>query len=202
PAERDSGGLVSLRIFRCLKPVIGAINGPAVGVGITMTLPMDVRMIAEGAKVGFVFGARGIVAEAASSWFLPRIVGITQALEWCLTARVFPAEEALAGGLVRSVHPPDRLLPAAQALAAEMAANVAPVSATIMRQMLWRMLGAAHPMEAHRVDSLAIAQTGALADAAEGVAAFQEKRPARWQLGVPRDLPPWHPWWEEPTYAR
>ncbi len=199
-APRDSGGQVSLRVFRCLKPVIAAINGPAVGVGITMTLPMDVRMIAEGAKVGFVFGARGIVPEAASSWFLPRLVGISQALEWCLTARMLSASEALGGGLVRSVHPAEDLLPAARALAAEMAANVAPVSAAVMRQMLWRMLGASHPMDAHRMDSQAMALLGPLADAAEGIEAFVQKRPATWRLQVPGDVPDWHPWWEEPTY--
>jgi enoyl-CoA hydratase/carnithine racemase len=141
-AARDTGGLVSLRIFRSLKPVIGAINGPAVGVGASMTLPMDVRLMADHTKMGFVFSARGIVPDAAASWFLPRVVGISRAAEWCLTGRVFPAAEALAGGLVRSLHPADELLAAAGTLAREMATNVAPVSALITRQLLWRMLGA------------------------------------------------------------
>jgi enoyl-CoA hydratase/carnithine racemase len=200
--DPDSGGLVTLRIFRCLKPVIAAINGPAVGIGATMTLPMDVRLASDTARIGFVFGGRGIVPDGASSWFLPRVVGISQALEWCMTARVFSAREALAGGLVRSVHPRDDLLGAAQALAAEMAATVAPVSAAITRQLLWRMMSADHPMDAHRVESLAIAQTGRLADAAEGITAFLEKRPPQWSLKPSRDLPDWYPWWQEPTYER
>jgi enoyl-CoA hydratase/carnithine racemase len=201
-APRDGGGLLALRIFRSAKPVIGAINGPAVGVGATMTLPMDIRLMADTARMGFVWGARGIVPEAASAWFLPRIVGINQALEWCLTARIFPAAEAQAAGLVRSVHPAGELMGAARALAGEIATAVAPVSAVIIRQMLWRMLCADHPMEAHRVDSLAVWQTGRLADAAEGITAFLEKRPARWGLSPSRDTPDWYPWWEEPTYDR
>jgi enoyl-CoA hydratase/carnithine racemase len=201
-AARDTGGLVSLRIFRSLKPVIGAINGPAVGVGASMTLPMDVRLMADHTKMGFVFSARGIVPDAAASWFLPRVVGISQAAEWCLTGRVFPAAEALAGGLVRSLHPADELLGAAGALAREMATNVAPVSAVITRQLLWRMLGASHPMDAHRVDSLAIAQTGSMPDAVEGVTSFLEKRRPEWKLRPSQDTPDWYPWWEEPTYTR
>jgi enoyl-CoA hydratase/carnithine racemase len=201
-AARDTGGLVSLRIFRSLKPVIGAINGPAVGVGASMTLPMDVRLMADHTKMGFVFSARGIVPDAAASWFLPRVVGISQAAEWCLTGRVFPATEALAGGLVRSLHPADELLDAAGALGREMATNVAPVSAVITRQLLWRMLGAAHPMEAHRVDSRAIAQTGSMADAVEGVTSFLGKRRPEWKLRPSQDIPDWYPWWEEPTYTR
>jgi enoyl-CoA hydratase/carnithine racemase len=198
--RRDTGGLVTLRIFECLKPVIAAINGPAVGVGASMTLPMDVRFIAEGARVGFVFAGRGIVPDGAASWFLPRVVGISQALEWCLTARVFPAEEALAGGLVRAVVPGDELLDRARALAAEMATNVGAVSAALTRQMLWRMQAADHPMAAHRVDSQAIAETGAMADASEGISAFLEKRPASWTLKVSSDMPGVFPWWEEPQY--
>jgi enoyl-CoA hydratase/carnithine racemase len=193
---------VSLRIFRSLKPVIGAINGPAVGVGASMTLPMDVRLMADHTKMGFVFSARGIVPDAAASWFLPRVVGISQAAEWCLTGRVFPATEALAGGLVRSLHPAGELLDAAGALGREMATNVAPVSAVITRQLLWRMLGAAHPMDAHRVDSRAIAQTGSMADAVEGVTSFLEKRTPEWKLRPSQDTPDWYPWWEEPTYTR
>jgi enoyl-CoA hydratase/carnithine racemase len=201
PAPRDRGGLLVLRIFRSLKPVIAAINGPAVGVGLSMTLPMDVRILADTAKVGFVFAARGIVPDGASSWFLPRIVGISQALEWTLTGRVFAAPEALAGGLVRTVCPAADVAGTAAGLAREMAANVAPVSAVITRQLLWQMLGADHPMHAHRIDSRAIYETGRMADAAEGVAAFLEKRQARWSLAPSRDLPDWFPWRPEPPYA-
>jgi enoyl-CoA hydratase/carnithine racemase len=197
---RDTGGVLCLRIFRSLKPVIAAMNGPAVGVGASMTLPMDIRVLAEGAKVGFVFAARGIVPDGAASWFLPRIVGVPQALEWCLTGRVFGAEEALAGGLVRSVHPADQVLEIATGLAQEIAANVAPVSAVMTRQLIWQMIGAAHPMEAHRIDSAAIAHTGRLADAAEGVTSFLEKRPARWTLRPSQDLPEWFPWADEPPF--
>ncbi len=200
-AHRDSGGVLVLRIFRSLKPVIAAINGPAVGVGLSMTLPMDLRLMADTARAGFVFAARGIVPDAASSWFLPRVVGISQALEWTLTGRVFPAAEALAGGLVRSLHPPGEVLPAAAKLASEIAANVAPVSAVLTRQLLWQMLGADHPMVAHRLDSRAIYETGRMADAAEGVAAFLEKRPASWSLAPSRDLPDWFPWRPEPPFS-
>ncbi|MCX7619575.1 MAG: crotonase/enoyl-CoA hydratase family protein [Acidimicrobiales bacterium] len=197
---RDFGGLLTLRIFQCLKPVIAAINGPAVGIGVTMTLPMDIRLAAESAKFGFVFAARGIVPEAASSWFLPRIVGIDRALEWCYSARVFPAEEALAGGLVRSVHPDHELLPAARELAQEIAEHAAPVSVALTRQMMWRMLGASHPMEAHRIDSRGVYSTGRSADAREGVLSFLEKRQPHWSLSASRDMPEWFPWWQEPDY--
>ena len=199
--RRDGGGLVSLRIFRCTKPVIAAINGHAVGVGITMTLPMDFRMIAEGAKVGFVFNARGIVPEACSSWFLPRLVGISQATEWAYTARVFPATEALAGGLVRSVHPADQLMDAARALATEIVVNSAPISVTLSRMLMWRMLGASHPMEAHRIDSRAVESTGRHPDAREGITAFLEKRPAVWSGSVADELPDYVPWWDEPEFS-
>ncbi len=195
--HRDGGGLVTLRIFECLKPVIGAINGPAVGVGVTMQLPMDIRLASTDARFGLVFARRGIVPEAASSWFLPRIVGISRALEWTMTGRVFDAAEALAGGLVRSVHEPDELLPAAYALAAEIADTTAPVSIALTRQMLWRMAGADHPMEAHKVDSRGIASRGASPDAVEGVMSFLEKRPASFPLRVSTDMPDFFPWWEE-----
>ncbi|MCU4185119.1 enoyl-CoA hydratase/isomerase family protein [Acidiferrimicrobium sp. IK] len=198
--HRDTGGVVTTRMFRCAKPIIAAVNGPAVGVGATMTLPADVRLLSTTARMGFVFGARGIVPDGASAWFLPRVVGISRALEWCLTARVFPPSEALEAGLARSVHEPDDLLPAAYTLAAEMAGAVAPVSAAITRLMLWRMLGAKHPMDAHRVDSVAIAQTGSMADAGEGVTAFLEKRPPQWKLRPSVDMPDWWPGWEEPAY--
>jgi enoyl-CoA hydratase/carnithine racemase len=186
---RDGGGQVSLRIFESTKPVIAAINGPAVGVGITMTLPMDVRLVAEGAKIGFVFTRRGIVPEACSSWFLPRIVGISQAMEWVATGRVFNAQEALRGGLVRSVHAPDELLPAAHAIAREIADNTAPVSVALGRRLLWSMLGAEHPMVAHRADSKAMFARGQSADAREGVQSFLEKRPAAFPDRVSDGLP-------------
>ncbi len=199
-APRDGGGLLVLRIFRSTKPVIAAINGSAVGVGISMTLPMDVRILADHAKVGFVFAGRGIAPDGAASWFLPRVVGISRALEWVLTARVFRADEALAGGLVRSTHPADQVLDVARALAAEMAASTAPVSAVVSRALLWRMLGEAHPMAAHRVDSRAIHELGRAPDATEGVMAFLEKRPAEWSMQPSTDMPAVWPWWDEPTY--
>jgi enoyl-CoA hydratase/carnithine racemase len=198
---RDGGGLVALRIFESKKPVIAAVNGPAVGVGVTMTLPMDIRLASENARFGFVFARRGLVPEAASSWFLPRVVGISQAMEWVMTGRVFPATEALAGGLVRSVHPPDELLPVARALADEIAEHTAPVSLALSRQMLWRMLGADHPMEAHKVDSRAIWERGRTPDAREGVMSFLEKRPARFPMKVSADMPGFFPWWEERRFS-
>ena len=198
---RDGGGRISLRLFQCVKPVIAAINGPAVGVGITMTLPMDVRLAAEGAKIGFVFARRGIVPEACSSWFLPRIVGISQAMEWVATGRVFDASEALAGGLVRSVHAPDDVLGAARDLAREIADNAAPVSVALARRMMWTMLGAAHPMEAHRADSRAMFARGRSADAREGVTSFLEKRPAEFSDRVSDGLPDILPWLEEPAFS-
>jgi enoyl-CoA hydratase/carnithine racemase len=194
---RDGGGLVTLRIFESKKPVIAAVNGPAVGVGVTMTLPMDVRLASENARFGFVFARRGLVPEAASSWFLPRVVGISRAMEWVATGRVFPAQEALEGGLVRSVHAPVDLLPAAQTLALEIAENTAPVSVATSRQMLWRMLGADHPMEAHKLDSRIIWERGRTADAREGVMSFLEKRPAEFPMKVSADMPSFFPWWEE-----
>ncbi|MCU1367942.1 MAG: putative enoyl-CoA hydratase [Ilumatobacteraceae bacterium] len=198
---RDGGGLVSLRIFASLKPVIGAINGAAVGVGVTMTLPMDIRIASDAARFGFVFARRGIVPEACSSWFLPRLVGISQAAEWVYTGRVFPAAEALAGGLVRSVHPAEELLGVAQALAAEIAENTAPVSVALSRQMMWRMLGAEHPMDAHRVDSRGIVERGKSADAREGVSSFLEKRPAVYPDRVSDGLPAIFAGWNEPTFS-
>jgi len=197
---RDGGGLVSLRIFECKKPVIGAINGPAVGVGITMTLPMDIRLASESARIGFVFNRRGILPEACSSWFLPRVVGISQALEWCYSGRVFPAAEALAGGLVRSVHAADDLLPAARAIAAEIAAETAPVSIALTRQLMWRMLGESHPMAAHRADSRGIVERGRSADATEGVTSFLEKRSPVFPDRVSDALPDLFPHWEDPEF--
>ncbi|TMA63938.1 MAG: enoyl-CoA hydratase [Deltaproteobacteria bacterium] len=193
--HRDGGGLVALRIFESKKPIIAAINGPAVGVGITMTLPMDVRLASTAARMGFVFARRGIVPEACSSWFLPRVVGISRAAEWVYTGRIFSAEEALAGGLVSRIVPPADLLATARGLAREIADNTSAVSVALSRQLLWRMLGADHPMEAHQVDSRAIYWMGSSADAREGVAAFLEKRPARFTLRPSADLPGFYPWW-------
>jgi len=197
---RDTGGRVTLRIFNSLKPVIAAINGPAVGVGITMTLPMDIRIAADGAKIGFVFARRGIVPEAASSWFLPRLVGISKAMEWCATGRVMLADEALAGGLLRSVHAPDALLDTAREIAREIAENTAAVSVSLTRQMLWRGLGMSHPMEAHRIDSRAVYARGRSADAGEGVTSFLEKRAPIYPDKVSQDMPGFYPWWEEPAW--
>ena len=194
---RDGGGLLTLRIFESKKPFIAAINGPAVGVGITMTLPMDVRIAGTNARMGFVFTRRGIVPEACSSWFLPRIVGIQQAAEWVCTGRVFDAQEALAGRLVSRVTAPEALIPAARSLAREIADNTSAVSVALARQMIWRMLGADHPMEAHQVDSKAIFAMGQSPDAAEGVTAFLDKRPARFPMRPSTDMPSFYPWWKE-----
>lgn len=198
--RRDGGGTVTLRMFAMNKPIIGAINGPAVGIGATMTLPMDIRLAGDRARFGFVFTRRGIVPEACSSWFLPRIVGISRAQEWTLTGRVFDAQEALDGGLVRSIHPADELLPTARALAAEIADNTAPVSVALSRLMMWRMLGAAHPMDAHRVDSRGIQLRGRSRDVAEGVMSFLEKRPAAFPDTVSADMPDIFPDWQEPEF--
>ncbi len=200
PGVRDGGGRVTLRIFACKKPVIGAVNGPAVGIGATMTLPMDFRLASDGARFGFVFARRGIVPEAASSWFLPRLVGISQALEWCYSGRVFDAAEALKGGLVRSMHAADGLLPAARALARDLTAESAPVSIALTRQAMWRMLGAAHPMDAHRLDSRMIWRRGASGDAQEGVSSFLEKRAASYPDKVSTDLPGFAPWLDDPAW--
>ena len=197
---RDGGGIATLRMFKSLKPVIGAINGAAVGIGMTMQLPMDIRMASTEARFGFVFARRGITPEAASSWFLSRLVGMQTALEWCFTGRVFNAQEALDRGLVRSLHAPDDLLPAARALAREIADNTAPVSIALTRQMLWQMAGAAHPMQAHRVDSRAIQSRGHSADVREGVSAFLEKRGAVFPNKVSTDMPTFYPWSAEPEF--
>ena len=198
--RRDGGGMVTLRMFRCNKPIIGAINGAAVGIGATMTLPMDIRIAADTAKMGFVFTRRGIVPEACSSWFLPRLVGIAQAQEWVLTGRVFLADEALRGGLVRSIHPQAELLQVARDLAQEIVDNTAPVSVALARQMMWRMLGASHPMEAHRVDSRGIQERGRSADTREGVMSFLQKRPAVFTDLVSTDVPDIFVGWEEPEF--
>jgi enoyl-CoA hydratase/carnithine racemase len=198
--RRDGGGRVSLKIFSLKKPVIGAINGPAVGVGVTMTLPMDIRIASSAARFGFVFARRGIVPEACSSWFLPKVVGLSRAAEWLYTGRVFDAAEALAGSLVSRVVPPEELLPAANALAREIADNTSAVSVALSRQMLWRMAGADHPMEAHKVDSRGIYAMGASPDVAEGIAAFKEKRAPRFSMKPSSDMPDFYPWWQEPPF--
>ena len=193
--HRDGGGLVTLRILDMTKPVIGAINGPAVGFGATMTLAMDLRIASSAARIGFVFARRGVVPEACSTWFLPRLVGIAQAAEWAYTGRVFSAEEALAGGLVSRVVAPHALLPDARDLAREIADHTSAVSVALIRQMLWRMLGAEHPREAHRLDSLGMWYTGRSADAHEGVTSFLEKRPPNFTGRPSTDMPPFYPWW-------
>lgn len=197
---RDGGGRTVLRIYDSLKPVIAAVNGAAVGVGVTMQLPMDIRLASTSARFGFVFARRGITPEAASSWFLPRLVGMQTALEWCYTGRVFTAQEALDRGLVRSLHAPDELMGAARALAREIIDNTAPVSIALTRQMLWRMAGARHPMDAHIADSRAIQYRGAQGDAREGVTAFLEKRPPAYPDKVSADLPDIWDHWDEPSF--
>ena len=197
---RDGGGTTTLRMYESLKPIIGAINGAAVGIGVTMQLAMDIRIASTAARFGFVFARRGITPEAASSWFLPRLVGMQTALEWCLTGRVFGADEALQRGLVRSLHAPDELMSAAHSLAREIADNAAPVSVALTRQMMWRLSAAPHPMFAHRIDSRSIQARGQSADVREGVGAFLEKRPAAFADKVSTDMPPFFPWWEEPTF--
>jgi enoyl-CoA hydratase/carnithine racemase len=200
PVPRDDGGRFTLRVFESSKPVIAAINGPAVGVGATMTLAMDMRLAAEEARMGFVFARRGIVPEACSSWFLPRTVGISRAMEWVATGRVFPAREALEAGLVRSVHPAGELLAAARSLAREIADNTAPVSVALARRMMWTMLGAEHPMLAHRADSRAMFCRGQSADAAEGITSFLEKRSPQFCDRVSDGLPDIFPGWEAPAF--
>ncbi len=197
---RDGGGRVSLRIYECLKPVIAAINGAAVGVGATMLLPMDIRIASTDARFGFVFNRRGITPEACSSWFLPRAVGISQALEWTYSGRVFPAQEALEGRLVKQVVAPEELMNTARALAREIADNSAPVSVALTRQMMWRMLGADHPMEAHKVDSRSIYARGRMQDVKEGISSFLEKRPPVFTEKVSQDMPDFVPWWEPRPY--
>jgi enoyl-CoA hydratase/carnithine racemase len=200
PVNRDNGGRFTLRVFESTKPVIAAINGPAVGVGATMTLPMDIRLAADSARIGFVFVRRGIVPEACSSWFLPRVVGISRAMEWAASGRVFPAQEALDAGLVRSLHPKERLLDAARELAREIADNAAPVSVALARRLLWTMLGAQHPMLAHRADSRAMAHRGQSADVVEGVNSFLEKRPPRFTDRVSGGLPDILPGYAAPEF--
>lgn len=197
---RDGGGLLTLRLFESKKPLISACNGVAVGVGATMQLAMDIRLASENARFGFVFARRGIVPEAASSWFLPRIVGISQALEWCYSGRVFDAAEARAGGLVRSIHAPADLIPAARELASEIAQNTSAISVAMTRAMMWRLMSADHPMEAHKIDSRAIYRLSRGDDAKEGIASFLEKRPPEYPGKVSEDMPDFYPWWEDRQY--
>jgi enoyl-CoA hydratase/carnithine racemase len=198
---RDGGGRTTLSIFDCPKPIIAAINGPAVGVGVTMTLPMDIRLASEDAKFGFVFARRGLVPEAASSWFLPRLVGISKALEWTYSGKVFSALEAKQGGLIRSIHSPDELLEEARSIANEIIQNTSSISVSLTRQMLWKMLGADHPMEAHKVDSRFIYELGRGDDAKEGVNSFLEKRSPNFPNKVSKDMPEHYPWWEEKKFT-
>lgn len=200
PIVRDGGGRITLRLFQSTKPLISACNGAAVGVGATMQLPMDIRLAADNARYGFVFARRGIVPEACSSWFLPRLVGPQQALEWCMTGRIFDAQEAKAGGLVRSVHPQAELMDAARGLALEIAENTSAVSVAMTRAMLWRLPSESHPMMAHRIDSRSIYRLSRGKDAIEGVQSFLEKRPAQFPGKVTQDMPDFYPWWEEPAY--
>lgn len=197
---RDGGGEMALRIYASTKPVIAAINGPAVGVGATMTLPMDIRLASETAKFAFPFTRRGIVPESCSSWFLPRVVGVDRTVEWLYTGRLFTAAEALDAGLVRAVHPPEELLGAARRIAAEIVDNTAPVSVALTRQLVWRMLGAPHPMDAHIAESRGMRAQGSSSDAHEGVTSFLEKRPARFTRTVATDLPDIFPGWASPEY--
>ncbi len=197
---RDGGGRTTLAIFDCPKPIIAAFNGPAVGVGVTMTLPMDIRIASEEARFGFVFARRGLVPEAASSWFLPKIVGISKALEWTFSGKVFSAEEAKDGGLIRSVHPANKLMDEAYKLAQEIIDNTSPISVALTRQMLWKMLGADHPMEAHKVDSRLIYELGKAEDVKEGVKSFLEKRSPKFLSKVSRDMPKFFPWWKNKKF--
>lgn len=197
---RDGGGRLTLRLYESKKPLISACNGVAVGVGATMQLAMDIRLAATHSRYGFVFARRGIVPEAASSWFLPRLVGISQALEWCYSGRVFGAEEAKAGGLVRSIHAPDDLMGEARSIAREIADNTSAVSVSMTRAMMWRNMNADHPMEAHKIDSRAIYRLSRGKDAKEGIASFLEKRAPAYPGKVSEDMPDFYPWWDERPY--
>jgi len=197
---RDGGGRLTLRLFQSTKPLISACNGVAVGVGATMQLAMDIRLASDNARFGFVFARRGITPEACSSWFLPKIVGISQALEWCYSGRIFDAEEAKAGGLIRSIHSQGELMDAARELAEEIAQNTSAMSVAMTRAMMWRLSGTEHPMMAHRIDSRAIYRLSRGEDAKEGIASFLEKRPPQYPGKVSQDMPDFYPWWEEPEF--
>lgn len=197
---RDGGGRLTLRLFNSKKPLIGACNGVAVGVGATMQLPFDIRLCSDNARFGFVFARRGITPEACSSWFLPRLVGMQKALEWCMTGRIFNADEALQAGLVRSVHSQEDLIPAALEIAREIADNTSAISVSMTRAMLWRLSAESHPMDAHRIDSRSIYRLSRSADAKEGISSFLEKRPPAYPNRVSADMPDFYPWWDEPEY--
>jgi enoyl-CoA hydratase/carnithine racemase len=199
--HRDGGGAISLRIFDSLKPIVAAMNGPAVGVGASMQLAMDARLASTDARIGFVFARRGLVPDGAASWFLPRLVGIPTALEWCYSGRILSAQEAFDGGLIQSLHAPEDLLPAARALARSMVEHSAPVSIALTRQLIWRMAGAPHPMDAHRADSRGLQAQGASADVREGVTAFLEKRSAHFPGQVSTDLPDIWSGWDAPEFS-
>jgi enoyl-CoA hydratase/carnithine racemase len=195
-ARRSGAGFIGA-IFNCRKPSIAALNGPAVGVGITLTLPMDIRIASSSAKIGFVFARRGLVPEAGAAWFLPRIVGFSQAMRWCLSGKVFDAQEALRGGLVTDVVEPDALLPRAREIAREIAEETAPVSIALTRQLLWRFAGDEHPWDLLKVDAPLNMELGAAADVKEGVSAFLEKRKPKFPGKVSSDMPAHYPWWTE-----
>ena len=199
---RDGGGVLNLRIFEMKKPVIAAINGPAVGIGATMTLPMDIRLASESARMGFVFTRRAIAPDGCCTWFLPRVVGIGQAAEWLISGRVFSAQEALQSGLVHRLLPADDLLPAAMEKAREIVENTSSISVALTKQMVWRMLGADHPMEAHRVESKAVYFMSSSDDCREGVNAFLEKRKPDFPMKLSRDLPDFYPWWPEVPFKK
>jgi enoyl-CoA hydratase/carnithine racemase len=199
---RDIGGELAIRIFESTKPVIAAVNGTAVGIGVTMILPMDVRIAASDARFGLPFTRRGILPESCSTWFLPRVVGISRAVEWATTGRIFPAAEALDAGLVRELLPADRVLERAREIGREVADNTSPVSVALTRQMMWRMLSAPDPLFANRLESKALLALGLASDAREGVAAFREKRPARFTSSARTDMPAFYPWWEDEPFEQ
>ena len=196
--HRDGGGQVSLAIFRCRKPVIAAINGHAVGVGITMTLPMDIRIVSENAKIGFVFTRRGVVPEACSSWFLPRIVGTSKAAEWIYTGRVFRASEEAASGLFNYVVPQGKVLDKAMTIAREIAENTSAVSVALSKALLWHGLAEGDPQSVHLIDSRCFYWMGHERDSREGVESFLEKRQPKFAMKVSTDMPDFYPWWKEP----
>jgi enoyl-CoA hydratase/carnithine racemase len=198
--HRDEGGIITLRIYDLKKPTIAAINGLAVGFGVTLTLPMDIRLASEDARMAFVFTRRGVVMESCSSWFLPRIVGIGKAAEWVITGKVVGATEALKHNLVNEVLPSDSLVTRAREIASDIVQNTSAISVCLCRQLLWKMLGANHPIEAHRLDSKYVFWTSKQADAREGVLSFMEKRPPKFPMKPSRDMPKFYPWWSEQPF--
>ena len=196
----DTGGMLTLKLYDFKKPIIAAINGSAVGVGVTMTLPMDVRIASDNAKFGFVFAKRGIVPEACSSWFLPRIVGVSQSLEWMMSGEVFSAEEALKGKLIREVTSQENLVPRALEIAQKFSDKTSAVSVSLTRQMVWKMLGEKHPMSAHKIDSRGVYYLGRSNDVAEGISSFLEKRDPEFSDTVSKNMPEYYPWWKEEEF--